>query len=180
MARFYTGAGDSGYSNMLGTRISKASSIIDAIGYIDELNSFIGLAIANIDDDRIAGMLRDVQDNLFIIGAELASCINKRFAPKAEFTGSKVKGLEDAIGDLAARLPDLKAFVLPGGSLSAAYLHIARAVARRAERSVVKIESKYKKNKYILPYLNRLSSFLFVAALYMNKKEGVEETNPHY
>ncbi|MEM3827297.1 MAG: cob(I)yrinic acid a,c-diamide adenosyltransferase [Candidatus Micrarchaeaceae archaeon] len=180
MSRFYTGAGDGGRSNMLGKWVIKSSAIIDAIGCVDELNSFIGLAIANIDDDRIAGMLRQVQNDLFVIGAELASQINPRFAPNTAIGSVKVKWLEDFIEDLSKRVPDMKHFVLPGGSLAASYLHVARAMARRAERSAVRIKAKRGKPSSILPYLNRLSSLLFVTALYMNKKEGVEEENPHY
>ncbi len=180
MARFYTGTGDTGYSSMLGKKVYKGSEIIESIGCIDELNSFLGLALLNIDDDKIAGQLESAQENLFVIGAEFAACINGRFAPRKRLDRGAVKELEDAIGDLASRLPDLKKFVLPRGSTASSYLHVARAVARRAERSAIKAYSKHDKNKNVLPYLNRLSSFLFVAALYMNKKEGVEEANPSY
>ncbi|MGC8478829.1 MAG: cob(I)yrinic acid a,c-diamide adenosyltransferase [Candidatus Micrarchaeia archaeon] len=180
MTRFYTGTGDAGYSIMLGKKVYKGSEIIEAIGAIDELNSFIGLALLSIDDDKVAKQLEAAQENLFIAGAELAACINSRFAPKRKLGRPAVRALEEAIEDLASRLPGLKNFVLPRGSEASSYLHVARAIARRTERCVVKIIPKYKNSINTLPYLNRLSSYLFVAALYMNKKEGVEEANPHY
>lgn len=179
MSRFYTGLGDSGYSSMLGRKIKKSDGVIEAIGNVDELNSFIGLAMACIDDDRLSIALKSVQENLFIIGAELSSVVNERFSPKHKISPVKVTELEKIIADTASRLPDLNRFVLPGGSEASAYLHVSRSVSRRAERSVIRISSKLK-NKSIIPYLNRLSSLLFVSALYMNKKEGVDETNPSY
>jgi cob(I)alamin adenosyltransferase len=179
MSKFYTRVGDSGYSNMLGKVVKKSSSIVEAIGNVDELNSFIGAAIANVDDDRIASILKGVQENLFIIGAELSSIINKRFSPKETISEEKVTELEKIIADLSLRLPDLNKFVLPGGSESASSLHLSRAVSRRAERSVIRIGNRVT-NRNLVSYLNRLSSLLFVAALYMNKKEGIDEANPHY
>ena len=179
MSRFYTGLGDSGYSSMLGKKIKKSDSVIEAIGNVDELNSFIGLAMAYTDDDRLSIALKSVQENLFIIGAELSSVVNEKFSPKSKISPAKVTELEKIISDIASRLPDLNKFVLPGGSEASAYLHVSRSVSRRAERSVIRISGKLK-NKSIIPYLNRLSSLLFVSALYMNKKAGVDETNPSY
>ena len=90
-----------------------------------------------------------------------------------------ITDLEKIIADLSLRIPDLNKFVLPGGSESASYLHLSRAVSRRAERSAIRIGNRIT-NGNVVPYLNRLSSLLFVSALYMNKKEGIDETNPHY
>lgn len=181
MSVFYTGKGDSGETDTMGLgRIAKDSPITVAIGDIDELNSAIGVAVANLDDDRAASSLKVVQDRLFSLGAEL-SCSDKALENiRGRICADDVKELEQQVEEFASRLPRLRKFVLPGGSISASYLHLARAVARRAERSVVMLSRKRKVNPYIISYLNRLSSFLFVAALMMNVKEGIDELNPTY
>lgn len=178
MPRFYTGAGDTGTTNVLGVgRMGKDSRLIAAIGDTDELNSAIGFGITNISDDRIANMLQSIQNDVFIIGAELASQGSKA---KSGITKSNVTKLEKEIESIGATLPELKKFVLPGGSIGAAGLHLARSVCRRAERSVIAASSENKVNPEIIRYLNRLSSLLFVAALHLNKKEGIDELNPTY
>lgn len=177
MPRFYTGTGDSGTTGLLGgSRVKKDSAIISAIGDADELNSAIGLAMTEISDDHIAKMLQSVQNDVFIIGAELASGNEA----KSKMAKSKVANLEKEIESISATLPELKKFVLPGGSAGAAGLHMARSICRRAERSAVAASSDSKINPEIIRYLNRLSSLLFVAALHLNKREGIEEFNPSY
>lgn len=183
MTIYYTGKGDKGDTGVMGKgRVSKDSQIAHAMGDIDELNSVIGVAIANTTDERIAKLLKVIQDRLFTMGAEVSASVEGGAKPKSTITDKDVKQLEMEIDELGSRLPDLKKFVLPGGSISGAYLQLARSVARRAERSVVAFDSssKVKVNPNIKSYLNRLSSFMFAAALYMNKKEGIEEDNPTY
>jgi cob(I)alamin adenosyltransferase len=122
-----------------------------------------------------------VQNSLFTVGAELAASINKAGpALKGRITEGKVKDLEEAIEELGATLPDMKKFVLPGGSVGGAQLQLSRAICRRAERSVVAAGSDQKLSAELMKYMNRLSSFLFVAALHVNMKEGAEELNPVY
>lgn len=183
MPRFYTGAGDAGYSGLIGgSKLPKSGEIFEAIGDVDELNSAIGVAITNSTDEHLGDMLQSVQNKLFIIGAELASVAHGGARPAKSIGKESVTELERGIEELSSGLPELKKFVLPGGSVSGSYLHLARAVCRRAERSVIGAQNSNKSgiNAEAVRYLNRLSSFLFVAALYINKKEGVEEQNPTY
>jgi cob(I)alamin adenosyltransferase len=181
--RHYTGTGDDGTTGVMGRgRVGKDSRIIQATGDVDELNSAIGVAIANISDDYINRMLKGVQDKLFTLGAQVSASIDSGVQTRAKISEADLKMLEEQIKEIGSTLPELKKFILPGGSISSAYLHNARAVARRAERSIV-VLSKEKKtdvDPLIQKYLNRLSSFLFVAARYVNRKDGVEETNPTY
>ncbi len=180
MTTYYTGKGDDGSTGTLGRcRINKDSRLANAVGDVDELNSVIGVAIVNTADERIAGALALVQDMLFTVGAELSASASGN-KPKSTIKRRDVAGLEGEIDELGSRLPELKKFVLPGGSPSGAYLHLARSVARRAERSVISLSKESKLNPYVQTYLNRLSSFLFVAALYANKREGMEENHPTY
>ncbi|MCW6159624.1 MAG: cob(I)yrinic acid a,c-diamide adenosyltransferase [Candidatus Micrarchaeales archaeon] len=181
MTVYYTGKGDEGETGTIGKgRIKKDSKLAVAMGDIDELNSIVGVAVANTPDERINSLLRVIQDRLFMVGAELSASLEGGAKLKFALKDGSTKDLEKEIEELGSRLPELKKFVLPGGSLSASYLHLARAAARRAERSVVALSSENKINPALLQYLNRLSSFFFVAALYMNKKEGIEEFNPTY
>ena len=179
---YYTGTGDAGCTGTLGkARLGKNDKLIVAIGDVDELNSAIGVAITTLTEKHLSNMLMHVQNNLFIVGAELAASVNGTDPIlKDHITEQKVKELEKAMDEIGATLPDLKKFVLPGGSDGAAHLHLARAICRRAERSVIDAKTKAKINDEIAKYLNRLSSFLFVAALHANNKEGVEERNPVY
>ncbi|MDE1810901.1 MAG: cob(I)yrinic acid a,c-diamide adenosyltransferase [Candidatus Micrarchaeota archaeon] len=180
MPRFYTGSGDSGHSGLIGgSRAPKSDTIFEAIGDVDELNSAIGVAITNSTDDHLADMLQNVQNKLFTVGAELASAAHGTAKPAKSVDAESVKELENGIEELSSTLPELKKFVLPGGSAGGAYLHLARSICRRAERSVIRAGDKAV-NPEAVRYLNRLSSFLFVAALYINRKEGVEEQNPTY
>lgn len=181
MTTYYTGHGDEGETGTMGKgRIKKDSKLAVAIGDIDELNSIVGVAIANTPDERINSLLKVIQDRLFMVGAEISASVEGGAKLKFSLKEGSTKDLEREIEELGLRLPALKKFVLPGGSLSAAYLHLARSVARRAERSVVALSSENRINPALMQYLNRLSSFFFVAALYMNKKEGIEEFNPTY
>jgi cob(I)alamin adenosyltransferase len=181
MSVFFTGRGDLGETDTMGmSRISKDSATARAIGDIDELNSALGVAIANLEDMHIAEMLKVVQDRLFAIGAEIMSSEKMLTKLRGRVGCKDVEELEKHIDGFAAELPETKKFVLPGGSTSASYLHLARSVARRTERSMVALSKERKISPHILAYLNRLSSFLFVAALVMNRKEGIEEQNPVY
>ncbi len=174
--RYYTGKGDEGFTHVIGScPLKKDAPIVRALGDIDELNSAVGFACANITDEHLEDMLLGVQNVLFLVGADIAS--SGKDSTKSATIKTKVKELEEAIDELGATLPELKKFVLPRGSIGASCLHLSRAICRRAESSVATLDLT---DKTAGRYLNRLSSFLFVAALYLNKKEGVEETNPAY
>lgn len=183
MTTFYTGRGDDGTTGVSGKgRMDKDSYLAHAIGEIDEFNSVIGVAIANSTDAHLSRVLKAIQNKLFVIGAELAAAPEGSAPPKSKITEQDIKGIEHEIDEFNAKLPDQKKFVLPGGSSSASYLHLSRSVARRAERAIVALSKvpNMKVNPHAIAYLNRLSSFFFAAALYMNKKEGIEEYSPTY
>ncbi|MCL4373967.1 MAG: cob(I)yrinic acid a,c-diamide adenosyltransferase [Candidatus Marsarchaeota archaeon] len=178
MSKFYTGLGDTGYTNLIKAgKIKKSSKIIEAIGNIDELNSAIGVAITNLTTDRISKTLKDIQNILFIIGAELATPSSES-AVKRKIGEHDVKALEEHIEELGSAV-SIDRFVLPGGSIGASYLHLARSICRRAERSVIAL-GNIEEHRHMISYMNRLSSYLFVAALYVNKLEGVDESSPTY
>lgn len=170
--KIYTKTGDKGETSLLGgERVSKKSDRIEAYGAVDELNSFIGLAITEVYDSEVKNLLLKIQNQLFIVGSDLA-------APKTAKT-SKIKihrvtpkfykDIEKAIDHFDAQLESLKNFILPGGSKSAALLHVCRTITRRAERRVVALNNTVKANGNIIIFLNRLSDLFFVLARYENK-----------
>jgi cob(I)alamin adenosyltransferase len=177
---FYTGRGDSGDTSLFGgKRIPKGDPIFDLIGDVDELNSSVGVALYYTHDDMVRGELRTVQNNLFIVGAGLASLQNDG-VKEGKLDGKEVARLEEAMKDIERRVPPPNKFVIPGGCEGAVHLHAARAAARRAERSAIRASNKYKVDAEALRYLNRLSSYLFAAAIYLNYIEGIKESHPAY
>lgn len=171
--KIYTKTGDSGETSLFGgTRVRKDDSRIEAYGTVDELNSFIGVARAVWPSSSFDAQLHAVQSDLFDIGAHLASPGTSRFAgPDA----SRVAALEQGIDAMESELAPLKSFILPGGSLAAAHLHVARTVCRRAERLVVALRDGDDATRASITYLNRLSDFLFVAARFANHSHGVAD-----
>ena len=175
----YTGTGDRGTTSLLGgKRIGKANARIAAIGTVDELNAVIGVALAFILDKDEGAVLSRVQEELFSLGAELASILP--VGAKTRISGAHVKALENDIKDYGEAVEGLTGFVLPSGSKSAALLHLARTVARRAEREVVVLSEAEEVNPETIRYLNRLSSLLFAMALNENKGSGVRERSPKF
>lgn len=173
--RIYTKTGDQGKTGLLGgKRISKSQPRIAAIGDIDELNAIIGVVLSFEMPKKEKIILERVQENLFIIGANLASPKKNPHVPV--FPEKETEKLEKEIDNISEKLPELRNFILPGGSKSASLLHLARAVCRRAERSIVKIFEKEKNLPDFIPYINRLSDYLFVLALSENKRMKVKET----
>lgn len=177
----YTGRGDQGETDLMGgKRVRKDHQRVEAVGALDELNTLLGLAASHMEGEGVE-LLRAVQNDLFTIGAEVS------LAPGTDPAGmfvpleaSRVKALEEVIERLTEEVGPQRAFVLPGGSKRAAFLHHARAVARRAERRVVALDSASGLNPPILAYLNRLSTLLHALALKANRDEGVEESHPTY
>ncbi|MDE1855235.1 MAG: cob(I)yrinic acid a,c-diamide adenosyltransferase [Candidatus Micrarchaeota archaeon] len=177
---YYTRRGDDGTSGLLGEcRSLKSDLIFHAIGEVDELNSAIGIALYYTHDKMLRPRLREIQNELFVIGANLASLQSGKIA-KAKFNDASTLKLESDIEEMGRRMPQLKKFVIPGGCEAAVHMHLARAIARRAERSVVAASAKHKVDPRVEGYLNRLSSYLFVAALYLNYIEGIRESHPTY
>jgi cob(I)alamin adenosyltransferase len=174
--KIYTKTGDTGQTGLVGGgRTSKASVRVEAIGCVDELNSTIGLVrVVGTDDEAIESLLEAIQSRLFDIGGEVASPPST--ARRVEnLSSDQIKELEASIDVQTAALPELRNFILPGGSELAARLHLARAVCRRAERAVLALHKQEPQRGEILMYLNRLSDWLFVAARTANRLEGVED-----
>jgi cob(I)alamin adenosyltransferase len=173
--KLYTKTGDDGSTGLFGgPRVRKDDPRIEAYGTVDELNSVLGLARAEELDRELDQMLYTVQNELFSLGAELAT--PDPIAHGTRIIGSRhIGALETAIDRYDALVEPLKQFVLPGGSKAAAQLHLARTVCRRAERQLVALAAGSAEpiSSDLVVYLNRLSDFLFVAARYANKAAGV-------
>jgi cob(I)alamin adenosyltransferase len=172
--RIYTRTGDDGTSGLVdGSRLAKGDALFAAMGDVDEANSAIGLAVLVVDGD-IAGRLVTIQNDLFDLGADLATPAGSGPDPfhpgemDLRIVASQVERLEQEIDAMNDTLAPLKSFILPGGSEAAARLHIARAITRRAERSAVAAREGRLINPLALAYLNRLSDWLFVAARHVN------------
>ena len=168
----YNKSGDIIHTSLYGGEtIAKDSLIVDAYGTIDELNTFVGLARVRIEDKDIRDILRDIQETLLTIGSDLATPLDKQ--PLVErISMGKIKELEKIIEKFDKELQPINKFVIPGGSLESAVLHIARAIARRAERRLVTLKKEREINANIPMYINRLSDLLFTLARVMNKRKG--------
>ncbi len=167
MTKIYTKAGDQGMTQLCdGEPVSKDSPRIIACGAIDELNSFIGLALAYTKNKLLCQRLMVIQTELIRLNSELA------IAPLKEIIGmQEIQRLEQEIDDMNSQLPPLAKFIPPGGNKSAAHLHVARTVCRRTEQAVVKVATIEKLNAAVIPYLNRLSDWLFTAARITENEE---------
>ncbi len=177
--KIYTRTGDDGTTGLVdGSRVSKSSALMQAIGDVDEANSAIGLAVIALGDQPMAAALTRIQNDLFDLGADLATPAGADEAGADDFTPSEmvlrivpsqVERLEREIDAMNAHLAPLRSFILPGGSAEAAALHLARAISRRAERSAVGASETQRLNPAALAYVNRLSDFLFVASRAVNQ-----------
>jgi cob(I)alamin adenosyltransferase len=173
ISKVYTKTGDKGETSLVGgARVSKASARVDAYGEVDELNSLIGLARSKLNDQEIDDILDTIQNDLFTVGADLASQAEIN-VPRID--GPFIKTLEELSDKFLAKLQPLKEFILPGGAEPGALLHLARAVARRAERRVVALSEAEDINRQTIIYLNRLSDLLFILARVVNHRAGVPE-----
>jgi len=176
--KIYTKTGDSGKTSLLGgTKVFKNNPRIEAYGTMDELNSHIGLLSDFSNDDNAKVILKEIQDRLFTIGAELACDPekNSRIA-LPDLHESDVALLEDEIDKMQEELPVMKNFILPGGQPAVSFAHVARCVCRRAERCAVNLqENKGAVDQLIIKYLNRLSDYLFVLARYLGMKNNAPE-----
>ena len=163
LSKIYTRTGDDGSTGLGdGSRTEKDSLRVEAIGAIDELNSFIGLLLAHSLPAEISDFLSDVQHDLFDLGGEI--CIPGR----ETLTPDYITRLETALDNYNAELTPLKEFILPGGVQEAALCHVARTVCRRAERRLISLYQQQPVSKQAICYLNRLSDFLFVLARHLN------------
>jgi cob(I)alamin adenosyltransferase len=174
--KIYTRTGDDGTTGLVdGSRVAKTDARMAAIGDVDEANSAIGVAVVALGAGDLATALTRIQNDLFDLGADLATPGAGDFTP-SEMTLRIVPGqvarLEAEIDALNAQMPPLTSFILPGGTPGAASVHLARAIVRRAERAAVKASEAAAINPQALVYLNRLSDYLFVAARHVNQKVG--------
>jgi cob(I)alamin adenosyltransferase len=174
LTRIYTRAGDRGETSLGdGSRVPKLDCRIGAFGSVDELNSQLGFVLAGDVPDRLRRWLEQVQNDLFDVGADLS--VPFGVTDRLRVTQEAVDELERLCDELNADLPELRSFVLPGGTDAAARLHVARTICRRAEREALAADGEYGINPLVLAYLNRLSDFLFIAARAANAEAGEAE-----
>lgn len=193
--KIYTKTGDKGETKLFGgKKVRKDSLRIRAYGEVDELNAVLGMALVHCPDPAIRELLLSLQNDLFTVGGDLATPIDgegrrPKGDPAPRRTGSRaiprveeahVTRLETLIDRHDASLPPLTRFILPNGSPAGTLLHLARTVARRAERGVTALQQEETTNPVVLKYLNRLSDLLFVLARVMNHREGIPETHPTF
>ncbi len=174
LTRIYTRGGDAGETSLGdGSRVSKLDCRIASFGTVDELNSHIGVALAGGLPDVFRPVLARVQNELFDVGADLS--VPWGIADRLRVTQDLVDGLEADCDRFNAELPELRSFILPGGTETAARLHVARTVCRRAEREVIAATDEVELNPLVLPYLNRLSDLIFILARAANAHAGEAE-----
>ncbi len=178
LSRIYTKTGDHGDTALGdGTRVTKDHPRVAAYGTVDELNAVLGLLTAHLPDGAERVLVRDVQNDLFDVGADL--CVppapDEGTGPRLRVRSEQVIRLEQALDHYTGQLTPLKSFILPGGRPAAAWCHLARTVCRRAERDVVTLMTRERVNDQVLIYLNRLSDLLFQLARVLNEngKEDV-------
>jgi cob(I)alamin adenosyltransferase len=178
-ARIYTRTGDAGETGLFGGgRVPKADARVEAYGAVDELNACLGWAMAVCDDAQIRERLAAVQPELFVVGAHLATPPARpgrrtpKLPPLREEWIGRMEGWMDEADDA---LPELRAFIMPGGSPAGAALHLARTVCRRAERRVVALAAEAEVDPFLIVYLNRLSDLLFTMARLASHRAGVRE-----
>ena len=176
MTSFYTGRGDTGYTDLLGARVPKFDPRTELIGTLDESTSQIGLARATAGDDLTKEALESIQRDLYKIMAELAF-VSEDLARSYRTTEEDVQRIGEQTDEIAAQTPLAREFILPGDSLPGATLDVARTVVRRAERIATRLAHEEQlPNANILGYLNRLSSLLFVIARHEDEVAGVTPT----
>lgn len=175
LSRIYTKSGDTGETGLGdGTRVPKDHPRVAAYGSVDELNATLGLLLVQAPNQSEADLLRTVQNDLFDVGADLCVPVAQEEAPgsRLRVRPEQAVRLEEAIDRLNAGLEPLTSFVLPGGTVAAAWCHLARTVCRRAERNVITLSHQESVNPQVIIYLNRLSDLLFVLARFYNSGQG--------
>ena len=174
LTRIYTRGGDRGETSLGdGSRVPKLDCRIGAFGTVDELNSQLGLVLAAEVPDGFRPWLERIQNDLFDVGADLS--VPFGVTDRLRVSQTAVDELERLCDELNADLPELRSFVLPGGTEAAARLHVARTVCRRAEREALAADGEHGINPLVLIYLNRLSDLLFIAARAANADAGLDE-----
>ncbi|MFN3271628.1 MAG: cob(I)yrinic acid a,c-diamide adenosyltransferase [Cloacibacterium caeni] len=180
--KIYTKTGDKGETSLYGgTRVSKAAARVESYGTLDELNAFIGLAKAEISDEKVLNQLQKIQFDLFTVGSEAATPTDKLILANGKnrldlmISEKEILELEHWMDDLDAELEPLQFFILPSGGKAAASVHVCRTVCRRAERAMVHLNETEEVRPELIKYLNRLSDYLFILARYISKISGEKE-----
>ena len=178
--KIYTKNGDRGKTSLIGgKKVSKHDLQVEAYGSIDELNSFMGLLKDYSKNDEINLVLFKVQLKLFTIGSILAqenTSTNSAILEKLNISAKDTNFIELQIDKLEKKLPKLSKFIIPGGHKLVSYCHVSRSICRRAERKITKLSDSVKLDSNILPYINRLSDFLFVLSRYFSNELDIKET----
>lgn len=175
--KIYTKTGDDGTTGLFGgKRVLKSDLRVHTYGNIDELNAIIGLITVKEPNPELNEIMINLNNILFTAGADIATPLN----PKPKFSIDRIDNnhilyLEEKIDQLTSQLPELKNFILPGGSESSALMHLARTVCRRTERYAVELSKEEEIGSYIIKFINRLSDFLFTASRYSNFISGKKE-----
>ncbi len=174
LTRIYTRGGDGGQTSLGdGSRVSKLDERIAAFGTVDEVNALLGLALASGCPDELAPVLVRVQNELFDLGADLS--VPAAVEGRLRVEQAQIDELERDCDRFNASLPELRSFVLPGGTEAAALLHVARTVCRRAERDALAAAARHDVSPLVAVYLNRLSDLLFILARCANAAAGADE-----
>ena len=180
--KIYTKTGDKGETSLYGgTRVSKAAARVESYGTLDELNAFIGLAKAEISDEKVLNQLQKIQFDLFTVGSEAATPTDKMLLANGKnrldlmISEKEIIELELWMDDFDAELEPLRFFILPSGGKAAATVHVCRTVCRRAERAMVFLNETEEVRPELIKYLNRLSDYLFILARYISKISGEKE-----
>lgn len=177
MSKVYTKTGDKGTTSLIGgTRVKKSDIRIESYGTVDELNSFIGLLATYVDEKETADLLAEIQNVLFNVGCNLAMGESfKKEIKESVVADALIEHVEKAIDRMQAAIPELKSFVIPGGSRSASTAHVCRTVCRRAERLIIALDENSEVDRNLMAYVNRLSDYFFVLSRYLNNIEKVDE-----
>ncbi len=180
ITKVYTKTGDKGMTRLAGGQaISKADLRIESYGTVDELNAWLGIAAELLREDdpgKLRAPILRIQNELFDLGSQLAVLPEDRRENTPVITSKDIETLEAEIDEMNNDLPMLKSFILPGGGMASAYLHVARTVCRRAERLLVRLEAAEALDGTEMIYLNRLSDWFFVASRYAAMHAGIAET----
>lgn len=172
--KLYTKSGDDGSTGLFGgQRVAKCDLRVAAYGEVDEANAAIGVVAAGCSDQQLRDRIAEIQADLFVVGAELATPSGQK--PPNAISETDITGLEQWIDEACSETAPLRTFVLPGGTRDAAALHLARTICRRAERAVVRLGQDEEVSRHIIVYLNRLSDLLFAWARLANYRSNVPD-----
>jgi len=173
----YTGGGDKGTTSLVGgQRVSKGHLRLEAYGTVDELNSYLGLFITEIEEQKVIDTLQFIQHKLFTVGSYLATdTATTQLNAASQIKTEDIQKIEQAIDEIDNKLPKMKGFILPGGCKSASLAHICRTICRRAERYICRLAEVENVNDEVLTFVNRLSDYLFIIARYECLLKNKEE-----